>query len=149
MIRKILEYPQDKDILTQKSELVDLEKDDYKTLIQDLKDTLHSTNNGVGISAIQIGEPKRICVIHYNGRDIALINPEITKTRGEQDSHEGCLSAPTVFGDFKRAQKVWCDYTNEDGRKKELADGGWCSILVQHELDHLDGWCKVFDLVEE
>ena len=46
-------------------------------LIQDLKDTLLEDNSGVGLSAIQIGVPKRICVINY-GKTITMINPIIT-----------------------------------------------------------------------
>jgi peptide deformylase len=61
MIRKILTYPQDQEVLSQISaEVKSIE--DCKDLIQDLKDTLNTNpNGGVGISAIQIGEPKRIC----------------------------------------------------------------------------------------
>ena len=86
MIKKILTYPEDKEILTQKS--VEVLAKDVQDLIQDMKDTLHSTEHGVGISAVQIGELKRVCVIHYNGKDITLINPVITRTRGEQKSVE-------------------------------------------------------------
>ena len=103
-----------------------------------MKDTLHSTEHGVGISAVQIGVLKRVCVIHYNGRDIALINPVITKTRGEIDSKEGCLSVPEKYGVFKRPQKVWCTYTDENGKEKEIADGGFVSRVISHECDHLE-----------
>ena len=107
MVKEILIYPKDKDILTQVSEEVK-DVSEVQELIQDMKDTLHSTEHGVGISAVQIGVLKRVCVIHYNGRDIVLINPVITKTRGEVDSKEGCLSVPEKYGVFKRPQKVWC-----------------------------------------
>ena len=146
MIRKILTYPNDKEILTKKSEPIDIWKDDFKELAQDLKDTLHNSKSGVGISAVQIGELKRMCVIHYNGKDIVMINPEITKSRGETNSKEGCLSVPDKYGTFKRAQKVWCSYIDEFGNPKEIADGGFVSRVIQHELDHMDGWCPVFDL---
>lgn len=146
MIRKVLTYPENKDILTQKS--IDTTPEKSRDLIQDLKDTLHDSTDGVGISAVQIGELKRLCVIHYNNNDIVMINPEITRKRGEIISHEGCLSVPGKYGDFKRAQKVWCKYTDENGIEREIAEGGFLSRVIQHELDHLDGWCVVFDLVE-
>lgn len=148
MVKEILIYPKNKDILTKVSEEVK-DVSEVQDLIQDMKDTLHSTEHGVGISAIQIGDARRVCVIHYNGRDIALINPVITKRRGEVESQEGCLSVPDKYGKFMRAQKVWCDYTDENGRRRELADGGFVSRVIQHELDHLDGWCEVFGLAEE
>ncbi len=98
MKKEVKTYPMDKEILTQKSELVDLSDKELQQNIQDLKDTLHDSKEGVGISAVQIGVLKQLCVIHYNGRDIVMINPKITKTRGEIISKEGCLSVP---------RKVW------------------------------------------
>lgn len=147
MIRKILTYPEDKDILTSIS--VETTAEESKQLIQDLKDTLHSTKSGVGISAVQIGELKRVCVMYYNGKDIVMINPVITAKRGEMDSQEGCLSVPEKYGTFKRAQKVWCTYMDENGQFKEIEGGGLLSRIIQHECEHMDGWCEVFSLVEE
>ncbi len=147
MIKKILTYPEDKEILTQKS--VEVLAKDVQDLIQDMKDTLHSTEHGVGISAVQIGELKRVCVIHYNGKDITLINPVITRTRGEQKSVEGCLSVPEKYGTFNRPQKVWCSYIDENGDFKEIEGGGFIARVISHEVDHLDGWCEVFNLAKE
>lgn len=81
MIRDILIYEENKDILTQKSELVNDINDDIKALVQDLKDTLLAQPTGVGISAIQIGVPKRICIIKYNNKLYTLINPMITRKK--------------------------------------------------------------------
>lgn len=147
MIKKILTYPEDKKILTQKS--VEVLAKDVQDLIQDMKDTLHSTEHGVGISAVQIGELKRVCVIHYNGKDITLINPVITRTIGEQKSVEGCLSVPEKYGTFNRPQKVWCSYIDENGDFKEIEGGGFIARVISHEVDHLDGWCEVFNLAKE
>lgn len=146
MIRKILTYPSDKDILTKIS--VETTAEECKELIQDLKDTLHSTKSGVGISAVQIGDLRRVCVIHYNNKDITLINPVITRKRGTTLSEEGCLSAPKIYGTFERAEKVWCTYIDENGKQKEIEQGGFLAKVIQHELDHLDGWCEVFNLAE-
>ena len=147
MIKDVLLYENEKDreILTQKSTETTIEES--KQLIEDLRDTLNASKNGCGISAVQIGELKRVCIIKYNGKEIVMINPVITRTRGEVNSEEGCLSAPHLFGTFKRAQKVWCEYTDENGNKKEIAEGGLCSRIIQHELEHMGGWCEVFSLV--
>lgn len=152
MIKEILTYPENKEILTTKSQEVIISgenKEDVSELIQDLKDTLHNTKSGVGISAVQIGVLKRVCIVSHNGKDIAMINPIITRKRGEVDSQEGCLSAPERYGTFKRAEKVWCEYYDENGNKKEIAEGGFVSKIIQHELDHFEGWCVVFDLTKE
>lgn len=148
MIKNVLLYENEKDreILTQKS--LETTAEESKQLIEDLRDTLNASKNGCGISAVQIGELKRVCIIKHNEKEIVMINPVITRTRGEADSEEGCLSVPHLFGIFKRAQKVWCEYTDENGNKKEIAEGGLCSRIIQHELEHMDGWCEVFSLVK-
>ena len=148
MIKNILLYENEKDraILTQKSTETTIEES--KQLIEDLRDTLNASKNGFGISAVQIGELKRVCIIKHNDKEIVMINPVITRTRGEVNSEEGCLSVPHLFGTFKRAQKVWCEYTDENGNRKEIAEGGLCSRIIQHKLEHMDGWCEVFSLVK-
>lgn len=149
MIKKILTYEKNKDILTQKSEDVIEINEEIKQLIQDLKDTLAIHPTGVGISAIQIGTPKKVCIIRHNGQIYTLINPTITRQRGNIDFIEGCLSAPNKHKKVSRAQKVWCDYMDENGDFKQLAEGGLCSVIIQHELDHFNGWCEVFSEYEE
>src|SRR5699024_2514053 len=122
MVKEILVYSKNKDILTNKSkEVVDI-NDEIKNIIQDLKDTLNNSN-GCGISAIQNGIPKKICIIKYNNEEIVMINPKIINSRGEVYYREGCLSAPGVYTDVKRAQKVWCSYIDENGKEKEIAQG--------------------------
>lgn len=148
MVKEILIYPESKEILTQKSEEVGDINEEIKNIIEDLNDTLNDST-GCGISAIQIGIPKRICIIKYNNENIVMINPKITNARGEVYFREGCLSAPGFYTNVKRAQKVWCSYLDENGREKEIAQGGLCSVIIQHELDHFDGWCEVFNEVKE
>lgn len=148
MVKEILIYPESKEILTQKSEEVGDINEEIKNIIEDLNDTLNNST-GCGISAIQIGIPKRICIIKYNNENIVMINPKITNARGEVYFREGCLSTPGFYTNVKRAQKVWCSYLDENGREKEIAQGGLCSVIIQHELDHFDGWCEVFNEVKE
>lgn len=148
MVKEILTYSESKEILTQKSEEVGDINEEIKNIIEDLNDTLNNST-GCGISAIQIGIPKRICIIKYNNENIVMINPKITNARGEVYFREGCLSAPGFYTNVKRAQKVWCSYLDENGREREIAQGGLCSVIIQHELDHFDGWCEVFNEVKE
>lgn len=148
MVKEILIYPESKEILIQKSEEVGDINEEIKNIIEDLNDTLNDST-GCGISAIQIGIPKRICIIKYNNENIVMINPKITNARGEVYFREGCLSVPGFYTNVKRAQKVWCSYLDENGREREIAQGGLCSVIIQHELDHFDGWCEVFNEVKE
>ena len=86
MIKRILSYDniEDRKILTQKSEPVKniLE---IQELIQDLKDTVHSIPDAKGLSAIQLGINKRVCFCRWGGDEIILINPIITRSRGNQE----------------------------------------------------------------
>lgn len=153
MKRKILTYPNDIEILSLKSqEVTDLKDETFKQLVQDLKDTLHVDPTGVGLSAIQIGTPLRVCIINY-GKEIVMINPVITWRRsgssGIKKFREGCLSDPGKYVEVERAQKVICQYTDENGEKKEISEGGWMSAIIQHELDHFEGICKVYELTKE
>ena len=152
MVKQILTYPINKDILTQKSTEVlqeEIQTQEIKDLIQDLKDTLLNTKSGCGISAVQIGVLKRICIIKYNNKLYTLINPKITRRRGETIFREGCLSATGIFIQVTRSQKVWCSYLDENGKEQEISEGGLCSIIIQHELDHFEGWCEVFNPLKE
>lgn len=148
MIKKILIYPENKEILTQKSEKIEDITDEIKVLAQDLMDTLKSNKTGIGISAIQIGIAKKMCIIKNNIDYIVMINPCITRQRGSILFEEGCLSAPGTTKKVRRAQKVWCDYTDLQGNYKTIDQGGLTSIIIQHELDHFEGWCHVFDNIK-
>ena len=146
MIKRILNYrnEEDKEILSQKSETVE-NIDEVKDLIHDLKDTLHATPDAKGLSAIQLGINKRICICSWGGDEILLINPVIIRSRGKQEYLEGCLSVPGVYKKVTRFQKVWCSYLDENGNQQEIAQGGRMSDIIQHELDHFEGECKLYN----
>lgn len=146
MVKRILNYrnEEDKEILSQKSETVE-NIDEVKDLIQDLKDTLHAIPDAKGLSAIQLGINKRICICSWGGDEVLLINPVITRSRGEQEYLEGCLSVPGVYKKITRFQKVWCSYLDENGEQQEIAQGGRMSDIIQHELDHFEGECKLYN----
>ncbi len=147
MIKRILKYTDNKDIEILKQQSVEVEKidDEIKELIQDMKDTVHAIIDAKGLSAIQIGVPKKICFCSWAGKEIIMINPVITRTRGNEEYIEGCLSVPGVYKKINRAQKVWCTYTDENGNKQEIAEGGRMSNIIQHEIDHFNGICKVYN----
>ena len=90
-IRKIRMYPDE--ILRKRSK--EVEKIDSKIieLLGDMLDTMYE-QNGVGLSAVQVGVLKRVVVIDiYDGNPpLKLINPVIVKTKGNQECEEGCLS---------------------------------------------------------
>lgn len=148
MIKEILVYPKDKKILTSKSEEVE-NIEDVKELIQDLKDTLDNTERGCGISAIQIGVLKKVCIIKPEpNKSFAMINPVIIDKKGTCLFNEGCLSAPEASKVVQRANRVTVEFINENGERQRITRGGLTAIIIQHELDHFDGWCHVFEEID-
>lgn len=65
MVKRILNYnnEEDRKILSSVSaEVVDFNSEEFKQLIEDLKDTFDKIPDARGISAIQIGVPLRVCI---------------------------------------------------------------------------------------
>lgn len=125
---------------TKSSEVVKID-DEIKSLIEDLKDTLYSTS-GIGLAAPQIGVNKRVIYIDIKDEDIEpilLINPEIVKKRGMQDSDEGCLSYPGFCGKVERPKRIEVQGINENGDLISIKAEGLLCRAFCHEIDHLDG----------
>lgn len=89
---------------------------------------------GVGLAAIQIGEPFRFAYYIHQNRAQYLLNPKILQTWGEIILKEGCLSIPNKWFQVKRAVSI--EYETH-GKKKKAT--GFLAQLIQHEIDHMDG----------
>jgi len=108
-------------------------------LIVDMIDTMKYAK-GVGIAAPQVGESKRIIVFQHNGQPLALVNPKIlSKSWKKVITEEGCLSIPGIFGRCKRSKKIRVLGRNITGAKVIMQCDGLESIIIQHEIDHLNG----------
>ena len=134
------------DILSKKCRIVEDIDEKTKELIQDMIDTMYKYD-GIGLAACQVGVLKRIIVydIQYIEEGAkkqvqVLINPVI-KTRSKElvEVEEGCLSFPEVYETVKRHEKVTVEYISAEGKKKRITANGIESIVLQHEIDHLDG----------
>jgi peptide deformylase len=109
-------------------------------LLDDMVYTLHATENRAGLAAPQVGVPKRISVMDYEGSGlIEFINPEIIEQSGEQFAWEACLSIPGLYGIVKRAQFVKIKSLNRAGEEVFYEGEGKLAVCMQHEIDHLDG----------
>lgn len=110
---------------------------------QDYLDKLIRTmqiEDGIGIASPQIGINKRVFIAHIKHKDTAFINPEIVKSsEATVTTEEGCLSVPGVYGNVERPKRVTIRATDRHGRKLELDLKNLDAVVVQHELDHLDG----------
>lgn len=116
-------------------------------LLDDMRDTMRK-NDGVGIAAPQVGILKRIVVIEANGQFLELINPEIIKQSGKQESIEGCLSVKDYNGLVIRPEKVLVKAYNRMGETFTMGVEGFMSTVFSHEIDHLDGILFIDKAVE-
>ena len=116
--------------------------------------TKYGLRAGWGMSAIQIGIPKRIFVIAAElPRDdedneqkferYIIINPKIKSLSEEMiyvGEGEGCLSVNRdVEGIVPRYARITVSYQDIDGKIKEIRIREEISVVFQHEMDHLDG----------
>ena len=97
---------------------------------------------GIGLAATQVNVHKRVIVIDISEdktKPIILINPKITKVidKAKKVYAEGCLSVPGFYEELE-GPSVEVSYKNLEGDKTLLAND-LLSVVVQHEMDHLDG----------
>ena len=110
----------------------------------DMLETMYDAP-GIGLAAIQVGEPLRIVVIDLAKEGEApapqvFINPEIVESGDERSVYEeGCLSIPDYYAEVERPATVRVRYLDRLGKPQEIAADGLLATCLQHEIDHLNG----------
>ena len=113
-------------------------------LAEDMLETMYDAP-GIGLAAIQVGEPLRLLVIDVakeeEGRKPQVfINPEIIASSDTRSTYEeGCLSIPGYYAEVERPAEITVNYIDRDGKQQQLAAEGLLATCLQHEIDHLDG----------
>jgi peptide deformylase len=110
---------------------------------------------GLGISATQIGIKKRACYIQFGDEELFLLNPVIKEKSKEGFLfYEGCLSIPSTLEKPVRTIRaakivVATDNLGEltfeinpegDKANESVSKETMLTVIVQHEIDHLDGF---------
>jgi len=150
---KIVQAPNP--ILFQKTKEVKKIDKKIKKIIEEMKETLLAQTNpqGVGLAANQVGVNLSLFIIKptKNSPISVFINPKILKVEEEKEEKrkkkekklklEGCLSVPKIWGEVKRAKKVLLEYQTDDEslEKKQAWFSGFEAVIIQHEVDHLEG----------
>jgi peptide deformylase len=117
---------------------------DVRRLIDDMFATMYKAP-GIGLAAIQIGEPLRVVTLDVSKRDdtqepMTLINPEIIWASEDlREMEEGCLSIPEYYASVERPDKVRLRYRDIDFKEHEIEADGVFATCIQHEVDHLNG----------
>ena len=115
-----------------------------RKLMDDMLETMYDAP-GLGLSAIQVGVPKRVIVVDGARADEEraphrLVNPELLWTSGETVViDEGCLSFPDLYAEVERPAAITVRYRDEHNEDRELDADGLLARCIQHEMDHLEG----------
>jgi peptide deformylase len=118
-------------------------------------------HHGVGLAAPQVGVSQRIFITDHRRRlsdpegaaegddeegpsdRRVWINPRIENPDGTSIYNEGCLSFPGLYAQVERYNRFDIIAQNEWGVEQRLSldvnAGDFLGVVVQHELDHLEG----------
>lgn len=124
-------------------------------LVKEMGKTLEAQVDppGVGLAAPQINKNLAMFIIKPTptAKIETFINPKVLKQetgsrnqeekgrKKERQKLEGCLSIPRVWGPVKRAEKVLLEYQNINGKSQTKWFSGFKAVIIQHEVDHLNG----------
>ncbi len=131
------------------SELTGPQNDAIQGFIDDLIETMR-VEDGVGIAAPQVSRSIQVVVVEYAGNErypgkedirlMVLVNPVITRYSEEiEEGWEGCLSLENLKGLTQRSTDITVEAYNRDGEKVVVEADGFLSVVLQHEIDHLNG----------
>ncbi|MGL4952473.1 MAG: peptide deformylase [Culicoidibacterales bacterium] len=131
----------------------------YRTLAADMLEYLENSQDdalaekyglraGVGLAAPQLGHLVRMLAVHTideneKEHSFVLINPKIVSHSEEKTylrDGEGCLSVNyDVEGITPRYSRITIEAFDLEGNKLTLRFRDFMSVVLQHEIDHLDG----------
>ena len=155
-LRRILTVDSTADlaVLIQVSAPVPAVDDALRALMDDMLETMYAAP-GIGLAAVQVGEPIRVIVMDLGDREATeeipegaeptrnptyYVNPEIVWSSEETAPYEeGCLSVPEIFEEVERPARVKLRYLNYNGEQIEEDADGLYAVCIQHEMDHLQG----------
>ncbi len=141
-VLEVLTYP-DK-FLREPTKAVENIDGRIQKLIDDMAETMYDAP-GAGLAAIQVGFDKSIIIFDSLPGETkkslqVLLNPEILESNGEIISeNEGCLSVPDFTSDVKRSASVLVEAIDREGSPWQIEAQGYLAIVLQHEIDHLNG----------
>lgn len=159
-------------LLRKKLKLVKAMTGKVSKIITEMRETLAKQNSpeGVGLAANQVGIDLQICLVRKNFSKKAkteeefmvMINPVIVETSEElmveaENEHpplEGCLSLHNYYGRVKRHAWVMVEYQTVGENCQTSAPRaekfeGMMAVIVQHEIDHLNGKLFVEKVLEQ
>lgn len=131
-------------------------------ILKEMEETLLATTDpvGVGLAAPQVGVMLRIFQMKPGAKSPVsnFINPELVRESNVESIPnftnskkieakkpkkgkllEGCLSIPNIWGNVSRKKTVLLSWQDEKGKHHKKLFTGFPAIIIQHEIDHLEG----------
>lgn len=138
----------DDEFLHKVSKHVDKVDDHIREILNDMAETMYSTQNGGGLAACQVGILRRLVVADMGQGLLKLVNPKIVESEGEQIVIEGCLSYPDIWGKVLRPKRVLIEALDENGENISIEAYDELAKCLCHETDHLNGVLFTDKLIE-
>ena len=138
---KILTFPDPR--LRTVAKAVEKVDDSLKKLTEDMLETMYE-GSGIGLAATQVDVHKRVIVVDISEKKdepLVLINPVLKKVIDPEVKtySEGCLSVPGFYEELERPSEIEISFQDVNGQDHTLIANGLLSVVVQHEMDHLEG----------
>ena len=138
---KILIFPDPR--LRTVAKAVEKVDDSLKKLTEDMLETMYE-GSGIGLAATQVDVHKRVIVVDISEKKdepLVLINPVLKKVIDPElkTYSEGCVSDPGFYEELERPSEVEISFQDVNGQDHTLIANGLLSVVVQHEMDHLEG----------
>ena len=139
---EIITYPHE--LLKSAAQPVEQIDGKLQALIDKMAETMYEAP-GIGLAAVQVNVDQSLLIYDLapreERRDLqVLINPKIIEREGDIISeNEGCLSVPDFRADVKRSGRILVEGFDREGRPLRLEAEGMLAIVLQHEIDHLNG----------
>lgn len=113
-------------------------------LVKRMKESLLSTDGGVGIAAPQVGINRKVIWVQRFDKEGSpmeyFINPVIVwRSELQNLGPEGDLSIPEFRDQFYRSKVIQLEYVDLKGQKYSEIVEGFTAVIFQHEIDHLFG----------
>lgn len=143
---KKIDYPLNDEVTQLAKEMIEFLKNSQDPVIAEE----YSLRPGVGIAAPQLDISKQLVAIHIPADNedeepisLIMINPRVTRSSVKQTAlseGEGCLSIDEVYeGLVPRSKRITVEYYDLDGNKQTEKFRDYPAIVIQHEIDHLNG----------
>lgn len=114
---------------------------ELRRLAHELIETMYA-HDGIGLAAPQVGLDLQLVVANpsqQRGRELVVANPVIETCQGRAAVTEGCLSVPNLWERVSRARRIHLSGQDLSGRPLRMDAEGLLAIVLQHEIDHLQG----------